>query len=77
MTVQASLSNISASDIKTGTATTQRSVTAAALAGGLARISNTANNTTSSGLKIWTGTQANYDALTTKDSSTLYFTIDS
>lgn len=76
ISVQATLSNITAAQIKTWTATTQTSVTAAALAGWLARISNASNNTTSSWLKIWTGTQANYDAITTKDSATLYITTD-
>lgn len=32
-----------------------------------------ATSTTLGGVKIWNGTQAQYDAITTKDSQTLYF----
>lgn len=73
--VQATLSNITAAQIKTWTATTQRSVTAAALAWGLIRISEDANNILASGGKLWAGTQADYDALGTYDATTVYITV--
>ncbi len=75
ISVQSALSNTSKSEIQTWTATTQRTVTAAILASALPTLSADANNL--SKIKIWAGTQAQYDALTTKDSSTLYFTTDS
>ena len=75
ISVQSALSNTSKSEIQTWTATTQRTVTAAILASALPTLSADANNL--SKIKIWAGTQAQYDALTTKDSNTLYFTTDS
>lgn len=36
-------------------------------------ISGGANNTVSADPKFWSGTQANYDAIATKDSNTFYF----
>ena len=38
-------------------------------------VSNQSNNILSSGMKIWAGTQANYEALTSYDTNTLYLTI--
>ena len=73
--VQASLSNITAAEIKTWTATTQRSVTAAALAGWLVRISDQANNILANWWKLWAWTQANYEALSSYDSNTVYLTV--
>ncbi len=75
ISVQSALSNTSKSEIQTWTATTQRTVTAAILASALPTLSADANNL--SKIKIWAGTQAQYDALATKDSNTLYFTTDS
>jgi hypothetical protein len=69
------LSNITASEIKTWTATTQRSVTAAALAGWLVRISDQANNILANWWKLWAWTQANYEALSSYDSNTVYLTV--
>ena len=34
------------------------------------------NNQDNVGISIWTGTQAEYDAITTKDANTLYFVIE-
>lgn len=68
-------SNLTSAAIQTGTATTQGTVTPAILAAALPRLSTQANNL--AWVKIWVGTQANYDALSTKDSQTLYFTTDS
>ena len=38
-------------------------------------VSDQSNNILSTGMKIWAGTQANYDALTSYDANTLYLTI--
>lgn len=74
VTVQATLSNITSSEIKTGTATTQKSVTAAALAWALPVLSTQANNVLASWMKIRAGTEANYNALSSYDNNTLYLT---
>ena len=71
---QAALSNITASDIKTGTATAQKTVTASVLASALPTLSSQSNNLAK--IKVWAGTQAQYDALGSYDSQTLYFTTD-
>ena len=68
---QASLSNITASEIQTGTATTQRTITAAVIKWSLLRIHQ------DSPIKpkfIWLWTQAQYEALSSHDGETLYFT---
>lgn len=75
ISVQATLSNITSSVIKTWTSTTKYAVTAAALAWGLVRISNAANNLLSSGWKLWVWTQENYEALWTYDDTTVYLTV--
>lgn len=74
VTVQATLSNITSSEIKTGTATTQKSVTAAALAWAMPVLSTQANNVLTSWMKIWVGTESNYSSLGTYDNSTIYLT---
>lgn len=73
--VQATLSNITAAQIKTWTATAQRTVTAAALAWGLVRISDAANNMLANGWKLWAWTQEDYEALTSYNEDTVYLTI--
>ena len=74
VTVQATLTNITSSEIKTGTATTQKSVTAAALAWAMPVLSTQANNVLTSWMKIWVGTEANYKALSSYDNNTVYLT---
>ena len=74
VTVQATLSNITSSEIKTGTATTQKSVTAAALAWAMPVLSTQANNVLTSWMKIRVGTESNYQNLSSYDSNTVYLT---
>ncbi len=74
VTVQATLSNITSSEIKTGTATTQKSVTAAALAWAMPVLSTQANNVLTSWMKIWVGTESNYQNLSSYDNNTVYMT---
>lgn len=73
--VQASLSNISSSEIKTWTATTQRSVTAAGLAWAVPRLSTQSNNLLANGAKIRAGSETDYQSLWTYDSTTIYLTV--
>lgn len=70
---QAALSNITASEIQTGTATTQRTITAAVIKANLLRIDP---NSPVKPKYIWIWTQAQYEALSSTDSTTLYFTTD-
>lgn len=73
--VQAVLNQLTSAQIKTGTATTDSSVTASALAWAVPVLSTQANNLLTSWMKIWVGTQANYEALDSYDNSTAYLTI--
>ena len=73
--VQAVLNQLTSAQIKTGTATTDSSVTASALAWAVPVLSTQANNLLTSWMKIWVGTQANYDSLDSYDNSTAYLTI--
>ena len=73
--VQAVLNQLTSAQIKTGTATTDSSVTASALAWAVPVLSTQANNLLTSWMKIWVWTQANYEALDSYDNSTAYLTI--
>lgn len=73
ISVQTPLSNITESEIQTGTATTQRTITAAVIKASLLRIDP---NSPVKPKYIWIWTQAQYEALSSTDSTTLYFTTD-
>jgi len=65
---------VTKAQIQTWTWTTAWVVTPVTLSEALVRI---ASNTSWTKTQIWTGTQAEYEALSTKDQNTLYFTVDS
>lgn len=67
-------STVTKTDVQTGTSTTAGVVTPVMLSEALVRI---ASNTSWNKTKIWTGTQAEYEALGSRDSDCLYFTVDS
>lgn len=68
---QNAISNITKSEIQTWTATTQRTITASVIKSALPTLSSESNNLWY--VKMWCGTKANYDAMSSHDANTLYF----